>query len=150
MKNLSITLFITTISFFSTAADLKLEGEKTTYENTSEDDCTPQWKVEGINDAKGEYVIGNESWTIHFAENGFIAFHTKDGNQDDAIAIKEITPISSCEFGIMMEGNEGEIVPSWTLVYNESGKYYDLKVHSYDASKDTWSDKTYGGSSDNG
>ncbi|MFT5819837.1 MAG: hypothetical protein ACI8ZM_001062 [Crocinitomix sp.] len=125
-------------------------GEKTTYERNNESDCDPQFKVEGINDAKGQYINGNESWTIHFSEDKFIAFYTKDGDQDDVIVIKEIVSISKCEYSIMMDGMQSEFVSQWTLVYNETEKFYDLHVHSYDAATDTWSDKIFEGSNDNG
>ena len=130
-------------------------GEKTTYERNSvetsdQSPCKPQFKVEGINVAKGLYTKGDESWTIHFADNGFIAFYTKDSKQDGAIAVEKIVKISDCEYSIMMEGIQGEKVPTWTLKYNEAQKYYDLHTHSYNAGTDTWSDNVYEGSSDNG
>ncbi|MCP4440784.1 MAG: hypothetical protein GY810_17820 [Aureispira sp.] len=129
------------------------DGETTTYERNLTDEtaeCNPTFKVEGINDAKGEYKNGNESWTIHFSEDKFIAFYTKDGKQDEAIVVSKIEAKSNCEFSILMEGIQGEIVPTWTLKYNEEKKFYDLHAYEYDAGADSWSDKVYVGSSDNG
>jgi len=131
------------------------DGTKTTYERNviAETSCDATFAIEGTNDAKGEYKAGsNESWTIHFSEGeqDFIAFYTKDGKQDDAIIIEKIEKISDCEFKIVMKGISGEKVPSWILKYNSDKKFYDLYVHSYDAGTDTWSDKTFSGSEDNG
>jgi hypothetical protein len=146
MKKLPIFLLLTSISLFGNATNFDTENET----KSNCEACDAKWKVEGINDAKGEYTVDGESWTIHFAEDGFIAFHTADGHQDDAMAVHEIVAISKCKFSVMMEGISGEMVPSWTLVYNESENYYDLHVHDYNAETDTWFDKIYAGSSDNG
>jgi len=129
---------------------VSLNGETTNYNRNIVPACSPQFKVEGMNDAKGEYKIGNESWTIHFAENGFIAFYSKDGNQEDAISLQEIISISDCEYNIKMNGIQGKTAPQWTLIYNKTEKFYDLHVRSYDAKTGTWTEKVYGGSSDNG
>jgi hypothetical protein len=150
MKKLTLTLFVAAASFCTLATDAndpKTESINVVAENS---DCDPPFKIEGMNDAKGEYVVGKESWTIHFYEDGFIAFHTRDGKKIDERKIAEIKSFSKCKYGVMMEGVSGEMVPSWTLVYNEAGKFYDLHVHNYDAESDTWSDKVFAGSSDNG
>jgi hypothetical protein len=127
------------------------KGERTTYErNLSEtSDCNPRFEIEGINDTKGYYTNGNESWTIHFLENNFIAFYTKDGKQGNAMTILKTEKRSNCEYSIIMEGIQGELVPTWTLKYNEEKKIYDLYTYEYDAEADSWSDKIYIGSSDN-
>lgn len=148
MKKLPITLFVAAISFGSLANEINISEENHSVESIKH--CDPTFKIEGMNDAKGEYKVGNESWTIHFHEDGFIAFHTRDGKKIDERKLSEIKSFSNCKYGVMMEGISGEMVPSWTLVYNEKGKYYDLHVHNYDAKTDTWSDKVYAGSSDNG
>jgi len=115
--------------------------------------CDTPFAIEGINDAKGLYIFGtNESWTIHFYDEvqDFVAFYTKDVKRDDAIVIEKIEKISDCEFKIILEGISGEMVPSWILKYNSDKKFYDLYVRSYDAGADTWSDKIFKGSKDNG
>lgn len=150
MKKLSITLLFGGILFLSSSM-INHSFENSINQNSlGLNDCDPKFKIEGINDAKGEYNNGNESWTIYFADDHFAAFYTKDGKQDEAMKVQEIKAISSCKFGVMMEGISGEMVPSWTLVYNEAGNYYDLHVHNYDAMNDEWYDKVFKGNSDNG
>lgn len=150
MKKLSITLLFGGILFLSSSMINQPTENSNSVNTPALNDCDPKFKIEGINDAKGEYNHGNESWTIHFGDNNFVAFYTKDGKQDDAMVVKEIKAISKCKFGVMMEGISGEMVPSWTLVYNEAGNYYDLHVHNYDAANDKWYDKVFKGNSDNG
>ncbi len=115
--------------------------------------CDAPFKIEGTNDAKGEYKLGNnESWTIHFSdsEQDFVAFYTEDGKQDQAMVIEKIVKMTDCEFKIVMEGIGGEIVPTWVLKYNSANKFYDLYVHNYHAETDTWTDDVFSGSADNG
>ncbi len=138
---------------------VSLDGERTTYERNSDSntsttkDCTAKFQIEGANDAKGIYTKGNTSWTIHFSDEkqNFIAFHTANGKADtEVFVIEEVKKGNGCNFHLKMEGISGEIVPQWTLKYNEAKKYYDLKVHSYDAKNDSWNDTVFTGSKDNG
>jgi hypothetical protein len=126
-----------------------IDGQTPNKANT-ESGCNPTFKIEGMNDAKGGYAAGNESWTIHFGEEEFIAFHTYDGRQGDPATLVEIVALSNCEFGIMLDTDEGENASSMTLIFNETEKYYDLHISSYDPETDSWYVKVFKGNSDNG
>lgn len=138
---------INTITDKPTPSPEKLNSEPLVEKNS---DCNPSFKIEGINDAKGIYKNENESWTIHFSDDKFIAFHTKNDKQSQVLPVSKIEARSNCEYGILMQDIQGEMVPSWTLIYNVETKVYDLHAHEYDAGEDIWSDKIYLGSNDNG
>lgn len=128
------------------------EGEEAIVDLGDTSDCKPKFKIEGVNDAKGYYENSalNASWTIHFDENNFVAFYTKDGKDSDILIVDKINKISDCEYYIWMEGVEGEFAQRWKLRYNADKKYYDLIHLTYDKELETWIDVDFEGSSDNG
>ena len=150
MKKLTALLLFTSILISCNANDASSTSNDSNAKPTQTNDCDPKWKVEGINDAKGEYSIGNDKWTIHFEEDNFIAFNTSNGTQLTTYIVQEIVAQSNCEYKVMMVDVQGEMVPTWTLVYNAAENFYDLHVHDYDAETDTWTDRVFAGSSDNG
>ena len=131
-----------------------LEGVETTYTRVLESnvaDCTPKFKLEGINDAKGFYENTglNASWTIHFGDNDFVIFYTKNGVQGEVMIVDKIERISDCEYKMIIEGQTGEKAPQWKFRYNNKG-YYDLVYLTYSEEHGTWFDVEFDGSDDNG
>ncbi len=115
--------------------------------------------IEGVNDIKGEYINSEktERWAIYFDEklNDFVAWHCylnkgKEDCKDPLIIEKVEKNTAKGSYHVKIKGISGEMTPTWSIIYNEEKRYYDLHTHSYDAENDKWINMVFNGNDDNG